>query len=368
MSGDAAALEGGTLDRPAVDSAGAAAVEVKAPASNPALGAPWVVGMFVGAAVSYAVLRAVFDALKVGPTPLMSIGTALIGAAIATAFALAAYKPFDRISSRALRSTLIMAVSLLVAFAFWSLFSGVWHYSMELWSFPIIATAWWYIAATSFVGEDAHVAHLSPGRRTLLNAVLWIAGTWLVLRTFVWIPPFWFGFIQTLIVTGGFAYLLRGVRQPAKSLYAWAILALLTAVAVVISSALGVWDPTAKVGPWAIGGPTAGWGIFFALWCGTNYGVLASLQCWPFSRIRQPLATPLAVLGVIAWCVALTFALEGIFGLIYADHATAMLEAQVYGWHLVFWSFCFPLVWGVGSQPYLWAGQKTPGTWEDIDE
>src|SRR6266487_2487842 len=102
-----------------------------------AAGFPWVAGILVGATVSYIVLRLLFNALDVGPTPLMSIGTMLIGAAIATAFALAGYKPLDRISSRAVRSTLIMAVSLVLAFVFWTLFSGTFNHDMTLWSFPI---------------------------------------------------------------------------------------------------------------------------------------------------------------------------------------------------------------------------------------
>src|SRR6266536_3478361 len=124
------------------------------------------------------------------------------------------------------------------------------------------------------------------------------------------------------------------------SFYAWAILALLTGIAIVVSSGLDVWDTKAKVGPWAIGGPTATWGIFFALWCGTNYGVLASLQCWPFSRVRQPWGTTLAVLGVVVWCALITLLLQAVYGAVFANHDTALLEAQVYGWHLVFWSFC----------------------------
>jgi hypothetical protein len=364
---EASAVDGSTLDRPGADSTREQAPAPAVPASNPAPGVPWVVAIFVGAAVSYVVLKLLFDALDVGPTPLMSIGTMLIGAAVATAFALAGYKPFDRIEGRAARSSTIMAVSLVVAFAFWTVFSGGLGHDMVTWSFPIIATVWWFIAATSFVGEDAHLADMAPARRTALNAIFWIAGTWLILRTFVWIPPFWFGFIQTLLVTGAFAYVLRGTRQPTKSFYAWSILVVLTALAILVSSWLGVWDSSAKVGAWAIGGPTAEWGIFFALWCGTNFGVLACLQCWPFSRIRMPLGAVAAVLGVIAWCVVLTYVLRGVFGLFYDDQATALLEAQVYGWHLVFWSFCFPLVWGIGSSPYLWAGQKTPGTWEDVE-
>ena len=334
---------------------------------RPLPGVPWVIGIFGGAAVSYFVARALFNALNVGPTPFMSIGTALIGAAIATAFALAAYKPFDKISPPMLRATVILVVSLLLAFVFWTIFSNVLGYSMENWSFPVIGTVWWFIAATSFVGEEAHVAHVSPGRRTLLNLVIWVAGTWMLLRTIVWLPPFWFGFVQTLLITGGFAYLLRGIKQPTKSIYAWAILALLTAIAISISIWLGVWDPAPEVGLWRIGGPTAEWGIFFGFWCGTNFGVLALIQCWPFSRVRQPWGTTLAVLSVIGWCIVLTLLAITVFSGIYADPATALFEAQVFAWHTVFWGFCFALLYGVGSQPYLWEGQKTPGTWEDLD-
>lgn len=337
------------------------------PLSSPMSGVVWVIGIFAGASLSYVVLRALFDGLEIGPTPLMSIGTMLIGAAIATAFALAAYKPLDQISNATLRATTLLVVSLALSFAFWTLFSGTYNFDMVAWSFPIIATAWWWIAATSFIGEDAHLAQLSPGRRTLLNAVIWIAGTWLITRTFTWIPPFWFGFIQTLVVTGGFAYFLRGVKQPAKSLYSWGILVFLTGIAVIASSGLDIWDTEAAVGPWRIGGPTPEWGIFFALWCGLNYGVLALVQCWPFSRIRQPWGTVIAVASVIAWAALIAWALIGIFDMFYDNHETALLEAQVWGWHTVFWGFCFALLYGVGSKPYLWAGQRTPGTWEDLD-
>lgn len=327
----------------------------------------WVAGIFVGATVSYLVLRVLFNALDIGPTPLMSIGTMLIGAAIATTFALAGYKPLDRVANPTTRATLLLVLSLVLSFVFWAIFSGVQHHDMVNWSFPIIATLWWWIAATSFVGEDAHMPDVDAGRRTAINVVIWIAGTWLIARTFVWIPPFWFGFIQTLLVTGAFAYLLRRVRQPTKSLAAWGVLIFLTGVAIVVSSWLGVWDPSAKVGPWAIGGPTAQWGVFFGLWCGLNYGVLACIQCWPFSRVRQPWGSTLAVVAVIAWAALIGWVAASVFGAFFADHATALLEAQVWAWHTVFWGFCFALLYGVGSSPYLWAGQRTPGTWEDVD-
>jgi hypothetical protein len=47
---------------------------------------------------------------------------------------------------------------------------------------------------------------------------------------------------------------------------------------------------------------------------------------------------------------------------------TDMNEALTYGYMGVNWSFVIPLVFGIGfEKPYLWTGQKTPGTWEDVD-
>jgi hypothetical protein len=338
---------------------------------NPVAGIPWVVGIFVGATVSYLISRTVYNALNIQasrPTSsLFVIGTSTLGAAIATAFALAGFKPFHRISSNAVRGSVIVVVSLLLVFGFWTILAGPAKISMSRFAFPIIGTAWFFIALTSFAGEDAHVAHLPQGRRTLLNLLLWVVGTWLVVSSITWVPPFWFGFIQTFLVTGGFAYLLRGVKQPTKSFYSWAILTLLTAITIIVSSALHTWLIHAPhVGPWPIGEPSAEWGIFFSLWCGLNYGVLAPLQCWPFSLIRQPFGTIVATLAVIAWSYLLTLALIRIFGAFFANHAQALVEAQDWGWNTVFWGFCFALVFGAGSRPYLWKGQSTPGSWEEV--
>jgi hypothetical protein len=73
----------------------------------------------------------------------------------------------------------------------------------------------------------------------------------------------------------------------------------------------------------------------------------------------------LAVLCVLGWCFVLTLVPSAIFSGIYADKDTALFEAQVFAWPTVFWRFCFALLYGVGSKPYLWAGQKTPSTWDD---
>jgi hypothetical protein len=63
----------------------------------------------------------------------------------------------------------------------------------------------------------------------------------------------------------------------------------------------------------------------------------------------------------------LPLVLEGIFGAMFSNRAEALLEAQDWAWNTVFWGFCFALVLGVGSRPYLWRGQTAPGSSEDLD-
>ena len=47
---------------------------------------------------------------------------------------------------------------------------------------------------------------------------------------------------------------------------------------------------------------------------------------------------------------------------------TDMNEALTYGYMGTHWSFVLALLFGFGlDQPYLWRGQKTPGSWEDVD-
>ena len=336
--------------------------------SKPGSGIPWIVGVFVAAAASYAGMRWLNSSgLDTLAPPLASIWTSTVGAAIATSLALAGFGPFAKIPSPTARAVVITVFSLGSAFLSWQVLHAWFGIDMATLAFPIIATLWFWIAVTSFVGEEAHAAHLTPGRRTLLNAVVWVGLTIVVVQTITWIPPFWFPLAQTLLVTGGFGYLLRGIRQPVKSLFAWAILAVLTATVIGASAALGLWTSAPPTGAWTVGAPTASWSIFFAVWCGTNFGVLAMLQCWPFSRIRQPFGTGLAMVCVIAWSAAIAALLTVVFDNLFAQHEVALLEAQVYGWHLVFWSLSFPLVWGVGSAPYRWIGQRTAGVWEDAD-
>jgi hypothetical protein len=232
---------------------------------------------------------------------------------------------------------------------------------MESWSFPIIATVWWFIAATSFVGEEAHAANLSPGRRTLLNVVIWVAGTWLILRTIVWIPPFWFGFVQTLLVTGGFAYLLRGIKQPIKSVYAWAILALdrYCHCHIDLVGGLGSGSRGRSVENQDLlhgGVSSSGSGAY-------KFRGSCPYQSWPFSPSASPGAPHCHIRR--HRLVSCSRSGKRVMALQTLRRPCSKLKCLP-GTRCL--GFCFALLYGIGSQPYLWAGQKTPGTWEDLDK
>ena len=59
---DASAVDGTRLDSPATDTTRPEGQPAAVPASNPVPGVPWVIAIFVGAAVSYVVLRVLFNA------------------------------------------------------------------------------------------------------------------------------------------------------------------------------------------------------------------------------------------------------------------------------------------------------------------
>jgi ABC-type transport system involved in multi-copper enzyme maturation permease subunit len=63
--------------------------------------------------------------------------------------------------------------------------------------------------------------------------------------------------------------------------------------------------------------------------------------------------------------VLVTLLLLSLVGPVFED----IYEAMTYGYMGVAWSFFNTLFFGIGQEkPYLWAGQKTAGTWDDVDE
>lgn len=333
-------------------------------------GLPWIFLILVFAFVSWAFWEPFFRLfMDARSAQFASIGMGTIGAYVICLFALAGNWPFAGIRNIWARGIAMIALAKAVAALFWIALVRGFGFDMASWSFPIIGNAWLILAATSFVGGDTHLKDIPPVRRMFLNLIIATGGTIVLMRTIVLFPTYWFTFLQATIVTGGLGYLFRRVKQPTFSALSWSLLMALMWLGLVCASLCGHFaleSTPPSYWLWNLGNGSAALGLFFALTCGLNFSVFACTQCWPFCRIRQPWGTPVALLCMLGWCFALTLILMPLFRTLVAGDE-ALWQAQIMAWHTVFWGFAWVYCFGVGQTPYLWAGQKTPGVWDDVE-
>jgi len=237
------------------------------------------------------------------------------------------------------------------------------------WAFPIIGTLYFLLVFFAYTGENWLWAGFSAPRQFGLLLMTIFGFTWIITNTdFRWIPPWWFPFAQIGLATGLFSYLFRKMKQPVKGLLMWMFMFTGVAIWLLISARIGIWDTQLQdiSAFWNIGLYGAGneWLLLFFCGCAFVYGVLVPLHNWPFTKVPMPWGGFLA--GAFAWVliIVMTLIIKGLIGTVFAD----MNEALTYGYMGVAWSFFIPLFFGIGfEKPYLWTGQKTPGTWEDVD-
>lgn len=334
-------------------------------------GFPWIVLIFVFAFLSWAFWERFFLLfMDAPPARFASIGMGPMGAYVVCLQAMAGNWPFARVRNPWLRGIAMIALAKVVAALFWLVLVCFFRFDMTAWSFSVIGNAWLFLAITGFVGGDAHLAHIPPVRRMFLNLLISVGGTILLMRTIVAFPAYWFPFLQATIVTGGLGYLFRRVRQPTFSALVWPLLMALMWLGLVFASWCGHFELDSAPPPywrWNLGVGSAEFGLFFALACGLNFSVFSCTQSWPFCRIRQPWGTLAALFSMLGWCFILTLLLIPLFQSLVAD-GDALWQAQIMAWHTVFWGFAWVYCFGIGQTPFLWAGQKTPGVWDDVDQ
>ncbi len=336
-------------------------------------GLPWVIAILVFSLLSYLVfppffklfmapLEAEYAALAMGPQVALTL----------TLFALANNWPFHKVENRWARGICLTILAIIVQAVFWLILSLCFHVSLEAWAFPIIATSWFFIALTSFVGGDAHMPDTPPVKRMFINLLIMVAGTTLVMNTITWIPPFWFGLLEIILVTGGASYYFRRIKQPTFSAATWALLIFLMWVILHLASWFGGGgiNPAPNAGEfwnWTYVGFAGVFGVWFALTGGFNFSVMSLIHCWPFSLIRQPWGTPVAIIIYFPILYALALATVEVVKFIHGVAGDAAIwQAQILAWQTVAWGWAWVYSFGACSDPYLWAGQKTPGTWEDV--
>lgn len=160
----------------------------------------------------------------------------------------------------------------------------------------------------------------------------------------VWIPAWWFGLGQTLLVTGFLDY-FKGMKQPAKSFAVWSLIAVEVLIMALICLPLGYWEPGSPYGEfWFLGSPGLLFFIFFAAWCSYNWGILGPLENWPFTKIKQPWRYIVATISVCFFAWVVTQIALAIFPRFYQPRETALWEAFVWAYIPTNWTFLICLL------------------------
>ncbi|WP_111428381.1 hypothetical protein [Rhodobacteraceae bacterium DSL-40] len=274
--------------------------------------------------------------------------------------------PFHRIEDARTRAFVTLGTAWVVG---WLSAKGIYWAGLDAdWVFPIIGCIFFFIAFFSFAGENWLVAGMPPHRQFFILLVMIAFLTYAITHSAIrWIPAWWFPFIEMGSASGLLAYLTRRMSQPGKALAQIAILFLVVLVFLAICQHLGIWSAEAPgIGTfWTLGYfSDPFWLLWFMVACSVSYALLIQLRNWPFSRIPMPLGGILACL----FCAAVTTIVAQILARMVGPVFTDMNEALTYAYMGTHWSFVIALLFGFGlERPYLWVGQKTPGSWEDVD-
>lgn len=281
-------------------------------------------------------------------------------------FVVCSFWPFNSIEKPVLRGVVVLAVSWVLGWWSVKLIHLIGPGTDGI--FPLVGTTWFLLAFFCFAGANFLVASLPPARQFFVHIILFAGLTYVITHSAIkWVPAWWFPFLLVGLGTGTVSYLARGVRQPAKALVIMAMLFSVAALIFMVSGAAGYWDfdksPISSF--WTMGHVTDD--SFWLLWFMTATSVVYVLPIvthnWPFTKIPMPWGGLIACVFYLALSLAVACLLVRLIGPVFSS----MEEAMTYAYMGVNWSLVFPLVFGHGlTNPYLWTGQKTPGTWDDV--
>jgi len=261
-------------------------------------------------------------------------------------FATTGLWPFTKIKGWISRGLVAMVSCWVLGFLTWYIYIAVLGMDSFGMAFPFVANIFFLIAATSFIGENKHVEGLPVHKQLAINMCIWFGFAYLLIASVVtWIPAWWFGILQTFLVTGFMGTLTKGMKQPTKSIVAWAFVAFQVMILAKIGIVLGFWAPGGyQFGTlWMLGVPNIVFFVFFAAWCSFNWSILAPTGLWPFAKISEPWRYIIitAYVLIISWLVTL-FALW-LFPM-YFPPATALWEAFVWVYIPTNWTFLILLL------------------------
>jgi len=281
-------------------------------------------------------------------------------------FAVCGLWPFGGIGNRVTRGFAITAVSWILGWISAKLIFAIGPGVNGI--FPLVGTTWFFLALFCFAGANWLVAGMPPARQFTLLLLLITGCTFLVTHSaIVWVPAWWFPFLLLGLSTGILSFLTRGMRQPGRAFVMLAILFAVVAACIQLSILAGFW--TLDASPisifWSMGHFTADsyWLVCFMVATSINYALPIITYNWPFSKVVMLWGGFLACLFYLTLDVAVAYVLLSLVGSLFSS----VEELLTYAYMGVNWSLVLPLIFGVGlSEPYLWKGQTTAGTWDDV--
>ena len=285
--------------------------------------------------------------------------------------------PFNKIEGRYTRAITMFVTSWILGIITYLV---IVHFDPtgEVWDFAIMGNLYFLIVFTSFTGDNFGWSDLPQSRQFLAIVAINLALSLIIgFSAIRWIPAWWFPLCQCILGPQLYQYVFRKMKQPMKNIAVWGLLFLATGLYIWILSLIGWYDFSLPdvVAPdfWKMGFFTPQGKVFFNFWCGSCFGVLVAAHNWPFRRIKQPWGGLLAVIFSAILAATVTVFLWWLFPNYIYPPATFgpdrwVLEVQSYTWIATMFCFLYTLGTGWASHAdYLWKGQKTPGTWEDVD-
>ena len=337
-------------------------------------GAAWIYGLTIA---SCALVNLIVTHYPIGPWQgeeiakffwLDNVTWQIFAVGWACLFVVCSFWPFNTMTNPLTRGIAVVAASWVLG---WITAKAIYVTGLGSdWIFPLVGTSWFFLAFFCFNGENWIVQGLKPARQFFILLILIGGLTFVLTHTdIVWIPAWWFPFNLAGAATGTLAYLTRGMRQPEKSVTQMSMLFLVAGAVIWASAGLGFWDSSATgvAEFWNMGAIGAGneWLVFFMVGTSINFALPVLLNNWPFSKIPMPWGGLIACAFYLALDVVVTVLLLAGVGTVFSSQE----QLLTYAYMGVNWSLVMPLVFGTGmTEPYLWKGQKTPGTWEDVDE
>jgi hypothetical protein len=143
---------------------------------------PWWAAIYLPSWGSFVLLDRVFSIFPISIAPWFdNVCVQLLACWWSFVWATTGLWPFTKIKGRITRGIAAFISCWVLGFLTWYVYIDVMKMDPGTRGFPLIANLFFLIAATSFVGENAHVRGMSIPKQLAVNLLIWFGFTWLIL-------------------------------------------------------------------------------------------------------------------------------------------------------------------------------------------